>query len=196
MTTCTSRSAGALRSTSSRNLRKSLARWRAMHLPTIVPPFTSRAAKSEVVPCRSSSRVRSSACPGAHRQRRLGPVERLHLALLVDAQHDGTFGRQQVKPNYIRHLLDEQQMGRELERLATVRLQPEGPPDAMHRRWRMSDLVGHGSQGPWFPGAMVPRLQCVAPSGREGRTREGGTSRRQCDRGRGPFRDTARQERQ
>ena len=123
-------------------------------------------------PCRSSSRVRSSACPGAHRQRRLGPVERLHLALLVDARHDGTFGRQQVKPNYIRRLLDEQQMGRELERLATVRLQPEGPPDAMHRRCRMSDLFGHGSQGPWFPGSSASPLRLV--KGERGKAAQGG----------------------
>ena len=52
MMTCMSRSAGTLRSTSSRNRRNSCARWRGMHLPMIVPAFTSSAANSEVVPCR------------------------------------------------------------------------------------------------------------------------------------------------
>ena len=33
---------------------------------------------------------------GPHRQKCLRAVEGLHLALLVDAQHDGTLGRRQV----------------------------------------------------------------------------------------------------
>jgi hypothetical protein len=35
-----------------------------MHLLMMVPAFTSRAANNEVVPCRLSSWVRRSACPG------------------------------------------------------------------------------------------------------------------------------------
>ena len=92
---------------------------------------------------------------GPHRQQRLGAVQRLDLALLVDAQHHGAVGRVEIEPDDVAHLLDEQRIGRELEGLAAVRLQPEGPPDAMDRRGRMADAA-----------AMARRLQCVAPGGR------------------------------
>ena len=52
MMTWMSRSAGTLFSTVSRNRRNSCARWRGMHVPMVVPAFTSRAANNEVVPCR------------------------------------------------------------------------------------------------------------------------------------------------
>ena len=47
-----SRSAGTVVSTVSRNRQNSCARWRGMHLPMMVPAFTSRAANNEVVPWR------------------------------------------------------------------------------------------------------------------------------------------------
>jgi len=39
--------------------------------------------------------------PALHRQARLGAVERLDLALLVAAEHDGVLGRVEVKPHDI-----------------------------------------------------------------------------------------------
>jgi hypothetical protein len=68
MTMWTSRPAGAFLSVASRNLRKSTARWRGMHLPITVPGLTSvlavtaaiTPAKSVVVPYRSQSWVRRS----------------------------------------------------------------------------------------------------------------------------------------
>jgi hypothetical protein len=51
-------------------------------------------------------------CHGArsalfHRQPRLAPVERLDLALLVDAQHQGSVRRAEIEADDILHLLDE-----------------------------------------------------------------------------------------
>jgi hypothetical protein len=49
---------------SARNFTNSWCRWRRWHDPMTWPVATSRAAKSEVVPCRTSSWVPRSACPG------------------------------------------------------------------------------------------------------------------------------------
>jgi hypothetical protein len=57
----------------------------------------------------------------------------LNLALFVDAEHDGPVGRAQIEPDDVAHLLDEERIGRELERLRPVRLQGERAPDAVHR---------------------------------------------------------------
>ena len=43
-----------------------------------------------------------------HRQHRLHALQRLTLALLVDAQHEGVGGRAQVQPDNIAYLLDEE----------------------------------------------------------------------------------------
>jgi hypothetical protein len=41
---------------------------------------------------------------GLHRQVRLGAVERLDLALLVDAEHDGVRGRIDIEPDDVAQL--------------------------------------------------------------------------------------------
>ena len=58
----------------------------------------------------------------AHGKKRLGSIERLDLALFVDAQHHGPFGRRQVKADDVAHLLDEQGIGGQLEGLGAMRL--------------------------------------------------------------------------
>ena len=75
----------------------------------------------------------------SHRQQRLGAVERLDLRLLVDAQHQSPLWRRQVEADDVAHLLDEQRIVRQLERLAAVRLQSERAPDAVDGRWRVAD---------------------------------------------------------
>jgi len=80
---------------------------------------------------------------GPHGQERLGAVQRLDLALLVDAEHQGAIGRVEIELDDVAHLLDEQRVGRELEGLDAVRLQPKGLPDAMDGRGRMADRRGH-----------------------------------------------------
>ena len=67
-----------------------------------------------------------------HRQDRPGTVERLDLALLINAEHNGSLGRVEVQPADVVDLLDELRVGRELELLLAVRLQSErlpGTPD-------------------------------------------------------------------
>ena len=59
---------------------------------------------------------------GAHGQQRLSAIERLHLRLLVDAQHDRALGRIEVKADDVAHLVDEQRVRQQLERLAAMRL--------------------------------------------------------------------------
>ena len=85
---------------------------------------------------------------GPHRQQGLRAVERLHLAFLIDTQHDSALGRRQVEPDDIAHFLYEQRIGGQLESLDAVRLQTEGAPDAMHRRRRMTDLFSHAPEAP------------------------------------------------
>ena len=47
-----------------------------------------------------------------HRQNRLGALERLDLAFLIDAQDDRMIWRVEVKPHDVPDLLDEQRVGR------------------------------------------------------------------------------------
>ncbi len=85
---------------------------------------------------------------GAHRQQRLGSVERLDLALLVDTQHEGAVGRRHVEPDDVANLVHEQRVGRELEALGAMRLQAEGLPNPMDRRRRIAGRSGHAAQRP------------------------------------------------
>src|ERR1700746_3157873 len=63
-----------------------------------------------------------------HRQDRLLAIERLDLALLIDAEDEGSVGRGKVQTDNIAHFVDEQRIVRQLERLATVWLQAECSP--------------------------------------------------------------------
>src|SRR6266498_4544269 len=63
-----------------------------------------------------------------HRQDRLLAIECLDLALLIDAEDKGSVGRGKVKADDIAYLVDEQRIVRQLERLATMRLQAERHP--------------------------------------------------------------------
>ena len=63
-----------------------------------------------------------------HRQQRLGPIEGLDLRFLVDTQHHGMLRRIHVQPHDAPDFLDQQRIGRELERLRPMRLQAECVP--------------------------------------------------------------------
>ena len=65
--------------------------------------------------------------PRAHRQDRRGPVQRLDLGLLIDAQHDGSLGRVEVQADDIADLVDEQRVLGELPRVLAVRLRARTP---------------------------------------------------------------------
>ena len=60
---------------------------------------------------------------GLDRQRRLGAIQRLDLALLVHAQHDRVLRRVQIQADDVDELLLKPRVVRELERLDPMRLQ-------------------------------------------------------------------------
>ena len=66
------------------------------------------------------------------RQARLGAVQGLDLALLVDAKHDGMGRRRNVKAHDIGQFLDEGGIIREFELAPTMRRQAMGLPDRLH----------------------------------------------------------------
>ncbi|MFJ1656889.1 hypothetical protein ACIOC2_37215, partial [Streptomyces sp. NPDC088337] len=73
-----------------------------------------------------------------HRQHRLGPVQGLHLGLLVERQHDRAAGRVQVQPDDVGDPLRERRVLRDLEGARPARLEILLPPDPR-------DVVpGHG----------------------------------------------------
>jgi hypothetical protein len=82
------------------------------------------------------------------RQDRFGPIQRLHLALLIHAQHDGTIGRFQVQAHYVPHLLHKLRVFGKLEALHTMRLQSESMPDPHDRILRQTRLLGHQASAP------------------------------------------------
>ena len=69
---------------------------------------------------------------GLERQTRLGAVERLDLAFLVDREHDRMARRRQVEPDNVRELGDEVGIAAALEGADAVRLQPVRRPDPLH----------------------------------------------------------------
>jgi hypothetical protein len=79
---------------------------------------------------------------GLDRQARLGAVERLDLALLVDRQHHGMGRRIDVQPDDVLDLGGEFGVGRELEAAHLMGPQPVGPPDPLHRA--DAEPAGHG----------------------------------------------------
>ncbi len=84
----------------------------------------------------------------AHRQKRLGAVQGLNPALLVDAEHHGLVRRVQIQPDDVADLLHEEGVGGELEVALPMRLQPESTPDAMNRRGADLRVLGHRTDAP------------------------------------------------
>src|SRR5216110_12435 len=80
---------------------------------------------------------------GPQRQDRLGTLQRLGLALLVDTQHHRLVWRVKVKGSDIAYLLDKHWVAGKLESFADVRLQTERMPNPQHRMLRNSRLLGH-----------------------------------------------------
>src|ERR1700682_2988341 len=73
----------------------------------------------------------------SHRQHRLGPLQRLDLALFVHTQHQGLVRRIEIEPGDVAHFLHEERVGGELETFAAVRLQAEtGRSSAPRCSWR------------------------------------------------------------
>jgi hypothetical protein len=66
---------------------------------------------------------------GQQRQDRGGAIQRLHARLLIHAQHHRRLGRVEVQPDHVADFLDELRIGRQLEGVDQVRLEPKRPPD-------------------------------------------------------------------
>ena len=86
--------------------------------------------------------------PLLHGQARLGPVQRLDLAFLVDRQHNDMCRRFDIETDNIAQLLNELRVFGQLEAACTVRLQAVRPPDALHGAGRDAGHLGHGPRGP------------------------------------------------
>src|SRR5512139_873243 len=69
-----------------------------------------------------------------HRQHRLGPVQCLDLALLINRQHKGSVRRVQVQPHDITHLLHKERIGGQFEGFRAVRLQSKHPEKPVRHR--------------------------------------------------------------
>ena len=81
--------------------------------------------------------------PRLHRQRRLGPVQRLHGGLLVHAQHDRLLRRIEVQTDHVNQFLVELRVVGQLECLDQVRFQTARGPHPLHRRRRHPRLGRH-----------------------------------------------------
>ncbi len=85
---------------------------------------------------------------GPHRQQRRTALQRLHLALLVDAQYQRLVRRIEIQPDDIADLLDEQRIARTFEGARPVRLQRERLPDAPHRGPAEATRLGQRARTP------------------------------------------------
>ena len=94
-----------------------------------------------------------------HRQDRLRALERLDLGFLVDGEHDGIVGRVHVQADHIADLRHQLRIGRQLERLRDVGLQPERAPDAADHGVTHAGRLGHRAGTP-VRLALRRRLQC------------------------------------
>ena len=141
MTMWMSRSPGTFASTRSRNLRNSRARWRGKHLPMILP-WRCRGPRRERS-CRGAC-SRGCAAPPARgaSARGAGNVQGLDLALFVDTENQGTIRRRQIQTDDVADLLHEEGSLDSLG-LRAMRLQAEGPPDAMNGRGRVAARPRH-----------------------------------------------------
>ena len=82
------------------------------------------------------------------RQARLGAIESLNLAFLVDGQHKRPLRRVEVEADDIIDLNGEVGIGRNLKTFDEMRLEIVFGPDALHARMADAHLFGHGTHAP------------------------------------------------
>ena len=110
--------------------------------------FCSRGSWSRPSPVLRAGRAGSCPAPA------LGPVQRLHLALLVDTKHDCVFGRAEVKAHDRFQFLGKMRVIADLKGRGPMRLESMGVPDAEP----LVSLIPTSF-------AMLRVLQCVAWDG-------------------------------
>jgi hypothetical protein len=109
-----------------------------VHWPITEPAFTSVSALTAAMKAANSAgALVVMGAPldlsGLHRQKRLRAVERLDLALFVDADHQRFLRRIEIETDNVAHLFDELRVRGQLECLGSMGLQGKGAPDAMNR---------------------------------------------------------------
>ncbi len=85
---------------------------------------------------------------GLQRQARLAAIEGLDLALLVHTQDQRLVRRVHIKPDNVGDFLLEIGIGRDLEGLDQMRLEPGLTPDPLHRRVADADRLAHRTNRP------------------------------------------------
>ncbi len=96
------------------------------------------------------------AAPGLDRQPRLGAIERLDLAFLVEREHHGMRRRIEIEVDNVGEFGREGRIARALEGPQPMRLQVVRPPNALHRAQREPHRLGHRTAGPM--GRLVRRF--------------------------------------
>ena len=129
--------------------------------------FPDHCPRGDIERGKQRRRAVSNVCVGSafgdtrrHRQHRLFAVQRLDLRFFIYTQHDSPVRRRHVKADDVLHLVDEQRIGREFERLAPMRLKAEGGPDAPDCRMRQARCCGHRSDRP-MGGILRRAVQCA-----------------------------------
>src|SRR4051812_12452643 len=89
-----------------------------------------------------------AAPPLLQRQSWLRPIQRLNLALFIDAQHDGVLGRAEVEADNGLQFLGKLRIFADLEALYQVRLEPVGMPDPPHSGLAHANGSSHGPRAP------------------------------------------------
>lgn len=105
----------------------------------------------------------------AHGQHGPGALQRLALALLVNADHQRVVGRAQVQAHDITQLLDEGRVVGQLEAFAAMRLQAEELEVTLHAGLGDAGLGGHRAHAPVGRavvglGMQVVRIRCATRS--------------------------------
>jgi hypothetical protein len=83
-----------------------------------------------------------------HGQAGMGAVERLDLALLIDAEHQRLVGRIELEPDHVLHLGGEVLIARDFEGLDQVRLEPVRMPYPLDTAVRDARRRGHAAYAP------------------------------------------------
>src|ERR1035441_8463716 len=107
------------------------------------------------------------------RQTGLGPIQRLYLAFLVDAKHDGLVRRVQVEPDHVGKFFQKAGVAGELEGLGAMRLEVVAAQDVIDRRLTHALIGGQGSTTPMrapfglrLQGCVDDRLDALRAVGR------------------------------
>jgi hypothetical protein len=116
--------------------------------PPITPPSNMFSVANSVVVPFLIVVHHSAAAPLFQRQARLGAVERLELAFLVERQHDCMRGRINVETDDVRHFGGEPRIVGQHEQTHPMELQAVTSPNALHRTDADRAGSGHGSAGP------------------------------------------------